>query len=371
MAILMYCHMFAVAVPLGHAFYIGLGTVKGYLKKNQISAWLIASVLSFVLFLPWLSSVSLVIDQSSKLWREKINPFIIILSIAYLSINRPDSFDSVTESTIIFSIVVYTLAFLFPLILGSGIVKQEIVKQEITKPGYEWLRQFYWIGVGSILSITYIFSNVIQAFRDRYVIHLIIFALLLFIIVLNRITAWCPKWLTLSLPFLICLPFWIPQLWVIHSFSDSCAYKAVQPILTSFVRPKDLVVCAWEVYMPELSRELPNDFRLIAFPDTERVSYINFNELGKRIREEQSYQKIEKIMLTTLSAGGTVWFIEHKCPLVIPQDASLQIKPEYDFTYAEYLAMRRLKNWLLVNAERVGDSENYRCYYAVMTENTF
>jgi hypothetical protein len=155
------------------------------------------------------------------------------------------------------------------------------------------------------------------------------------------------------------------------SFSDACSYRAVQPILSGYVKPKDLVVCAWEVYMPEFTRELPPDFRLISFPDAERFACVNFNGLDKRIRDKESYENIEKIMLATLNAGGTIWFIEHKRSPTLALGPSLLIKPGDDFTYAEFVAMQRLKNWLLDNAELVGDAQDYYCYYAAITETRF
>ncbi len=247
----------------------------------------------------------------------------------------------------------------------------EIFRKEITKPGYQWLRQFYWVGVGGLLCLCYIFSYLVHSFRNRYIIHLIIFALLFFTVVLNKLTSRFPKWLGWLLPVIICLFFWIPQLCIINSLSNSCAYKAIQPILAGYAKPKDLVVCAWEVYLPEFARELPADFRLISFPDTERLAYIDFNGLDKRIRDEQYYRNIEKIMLATLTAGGTIWFVDRLPPLVPHLRSYVQIHPDDDFTYAEFVAMNRLNIWLLDNAEPVGDAQIYPCYYTMMAETRF
>ncbi len=113
MAVLMYSHMFAIVIPAGHVFYMSLGLLRNYLNKNQILAWLAASALSLVLFLPWICSIALVVNQSSKLWHEQHNMLSAIICIAYESMNRPTVMQPVSSITFAFSMIAYVLAFSF------------------------------------------------------------------------------------------------------------------------------------------------------------------------------------------------------------------------------------------------------------------
>ncbi len=212
------------------------------------------------------------------------------------------------------------------------------------------LRQFYWVGLNSFFASYFIFAFLVHVIRDRYLSHLIVFVLPLFVASIHRLTYGRSKLVSFFLPLLICIPYWLPQLDTLRKQSDACVYQAIQPILFAY-KSNDLIVNVWEVFTPEFTRELPANFNFVSFPDTARVNYVNFNGLSNRVRDEKNYCCIQKIMQKTLTNGGRIWFIEpYLNNEAMNERPSSQIFKDDDFAIAELLAARRLSQWLLANA---------------------
>jgi hypothetical protein len=358
-AALVYCHMLAINIPLAHGFYIVLAFCRRWLGKKELIGWFIGSVIAAIFFLPWLYSIFGVLDQSSNLWQAHINPMSYYLILTYMLING--SYAGLEPYQVIIPVIICAFAIFY----------QPIRNQLLNSSSYIWLRQFYWIGLSSFAASYLIFAVAVHVIRDRYVSHLIIFILLLFVTAMHRLTFGKIKALSIFLPLLICISWWLPQLNTLRTYSNACVYQILQQIIPAY-KSNDLIVCALEVFAPEFTRELPADVHFVSFPDTKRMDYVEFNGLDKRIRAEQSYCNMENIMRNTLERGGSIWFIESAlADKHASERKTCEILKEDDFGSAELLAARRLREWLLAHASVKQKSRIILSTHGVMLETVF
>jgi len=360
MTLLMYCHVFAVSIAAAHGVYVTVGLLRRWLNIQQAKIWFVAIAIAVLAFTPWIISMKIVAKETAAFWPAGPNFATCALLIVYAAINYFAEYEPLTKIGFCLTLLSCAVALFCPLIMKRNIDQQN------------WLRMFYCVGLVNVMVLGFLLAEVVHAFHVRHIGHAIAFILLLIIVSVDWIFARLPKVVSFSLPLLIMLIWWLPQLSKIRDLSTGSVYQAVQPIKANFDKSKDLVVCAYEVYAPECARQLPKDFKLITFPDIEQVDYVYFPGFHDRFLNKENYFRAEKFMDATLKRGGKIWFIEH-------QLAKNHLKANHRSTIAgnesiydlEFIAADRLRDWLGEHAELDGEARYFMSNDTSLAERCF
>jgi hypothetical protein len=359
MAFMMYCHIFTVSVPIAHCLYVALGLLRGWLNWKQARTWLASSCLALLLFIPWVISMKAVAQETAALWPSGPNFPACFFLIGYTAVNYFGEYEPLTKSSFCWTLVCCSVALLCPLAFRRN------------QGRLSWLLICYWVGIANIAVLAYILAGVVHAFHVRHVSHAIAFILLMFAAGMDWMVGRLPKFVSISLPVIVMVLWWSPQLMKIKELSIGSVYQAAQPIIANFDKSKDLVVCAYEVYAPECERQLPKGFKLITFPDLEKVDYVYFPGFHNRFLDEKYYLRAEEIMKTTLEHGGKVWFIEHQVAKHLKWFRRSSITGKESIYELEFIAADRLRDWLFTNAIMEGQPRYFTSNDTSLAERSF
>ncbi len=351
---LLYTHITAPILVLGHVFLIAYGIAKNWWQKKELMSMFVSFSIIAILYLPILM-IDLQSTAKSVNLRQKGIPgislfdsFDITVFLAGNDIPCPyffpnhNAFINYAQVAVIIWLIL-TLAIMF-----VGLRREQSQKGT----GLQWLQYCRIVTLSSVF-IMFLFFVKVPCYSSHYETPLAVFFALLIVTSLPKLPV-IGNWLDKTYASIIMvLVLWLPQFLSLYSIPPSTEYELSKVIKADFYPDRDLIICTTEVFATELVRVLPPQFHIVTFPDVAEFKFVNWPDIEKRMEDETNYARLELIMSNTLAHKGRIWLVANT-PL---NPYTEKMKKSPGLRDREEDAYYRVRQWLLAHAV-VADKKN-------------
>ena len=341
-AALVYSHYWGAFVAIGQACLAVIGAIWRWFTLENLKRWLAGVALSLLLFLPWTPILYYQFTHVLDVWDTPPLP----------------SFLATHMASLVLVGAYYTLdpSDQLALLISSGLLLLVLFSpRTMITPEYDgrcWKTvAFCGYGAGLLVSL---FE---PAMRDRYLTPFAPLLILVFVTAFHELFPRLPRLARAVVPVAIWLPMWIPALLYLSSEPETGTPGIVAEIKRDLDRRKDLVVISWPIIVPTINFYLPEDVKVVTFPDIKRIKFNRWDGMLERLRSRKNLEELLNAMEATLAAGGRVWLID-RYHNVRPRDFNDE-EPMKGMKYmeTEVYRMDQVRTWLALHAEQVGSNK--------------
>ncbi|HEY9677036.1 MAG TPA: glycosyltransferase family 39 protein [Drouetiella sp.] len=338
MAAGLYLHLSSLALWAGHSLAALVAVVRRWISIPKFIEWIKAMVLALIIFSPWLCIVVWQLGQHMHPWQRRVPIFsLITLNVHNMFFDSFHVLDSFIALVVAWGMCIY----------GAG-----LKKTGLNSAG--WL----FVLVGSVAG-SVILHQFGAPYRDRY---LSIFdPIALFCLAQGCTRAYDAAinrqglkrnllFFIAVLPAILLVVNWVWELKLLFRIPESATADAYYICAGHIDKKKDLVVVALQVFGTEAYRIVPRDAKILSFPDSNELRYIQWRGLSQRAQNDSAVANLISEMDKTLKQGGTVWFID------AVHDERFKSVPE-DFQDLQFYRAQQMRDWLTQNASLALDQK--------------
>lgn len=334
-------HFWGVFVAVGEGATVMIGLLGRWINREQFINWCKGVGVSVIAFLPWLPFFIYQVTHVLSPWDELPQFSKVILGLpAYFFIGSEYTLHFLDQLSLLWAVVLIWGMMISPVLLSE--------KESLGK-GFDG-RRWKFVALMSLLAamIISIFKPVI---RDRYFLPLTPLLAISYVTGFSALFPRTPKLLRLFLPILVWLPFWIPMYMKMVMIPETGTPAIVRQIMEEADRKKDIVVVTFPAMAPALTFYLPEDVRVVVYPDLKRIQFNKWDGMNERMRDGERLHKLFDIMQGALDNGGKVWLVDwaHTIQMRDPFDESGIKTLRYQLV--DYRREDQVRTWLAMHGD--------------------
>ncbi len=338
-AMLVYGHYWGGFVAVGQTCLVVFGLFRGWFDRAQALRFVAGAVFSLLLFAPWTPVLYYQLHHDMSPWDVAPRPSIVLSEMSsWLFVCTYYTFSAFDQLCLIFSTLILFFVVLSPNTLADERYNGKFWKI-VALSGYF---------AGLLISIK------VPAIRDRYLTPFLPLFAIVYVTSFAQMLPRMPSLLRATLPVAIWLPMWIPQLVTIAINPETGTPAIVDELTNSVDRKKDLVVMSWQIIAPALTFYLPEDMKVLAYPDLARTRMNRWDGMNARLRNQEYLDELFKKITPVLLSGGRIWLIDtcHVCTRRPYTDS--EALSSLPYAQCEVYRMDQIRSWLADHAQQIG-----------------
>lgn len=337
--LLVYSHYWGGFVALGQACLAGIGYLRRWFTGDNLRQWFVGALISVALFAPWVPILLYQLKHDLSPWDTPALPSTLLVQFAssvlvgaYFSLDPFDQFCLVLSNALLFLIVFSPRTLLTERFNGTH-------WKVVAVCGY----------IAGLMTTLFI-----PAVRRRYLTPFAPLLAIVYVTGFQRLFPRLPRALAYVLPILFMFPMWAPRLQDLASEPETSTPKVVEEINNSADRSKDLVVVSWPIIAPAINFYVPEDIRLLAYPDLDRRRFTRWDGMIGRLKDDKNLSELIQEMDKTLDRGGKVWLIDSFHTVQMRDYNNSDAVKRLPYLEAEQFRMDQIRTWLSLHANQLG-----------------